>query len=793
MFDSHDDDLWEVPSIDVNAPVQAAVPAGEAVPAPEVETAAEAVAAAPDPEPVVAAASDEVAAPAEDESLTDGYAQAAAEAPEDDGYDMDMLDGKLLEHFGGKIVRKDLTALMKRGANVPTFVLEYLLGMYCSTDDEDAVAEGLQRIRKILTDNYVRPDESERIKSKIRELGRFTIIDKVTAKLDEYKDIYVASFANLTIEPFVMPAEYVRDYSKILQGGIWCIMSIEYRRPMEEEDEFGMEVFGDDAPRRSKAKRKKRGPEDSPFSVASLTPIQMPNLDLDAMIEERQYFSRDEWLNMLLRSAGYEPSELSEKERLHFIERMVPLIERNYNLCELGPRGTGKSHIYKEVSPYAILLSGGQTTTANLFGRMNSMRADRVGLVGHWDCVTFDEVAGMRFKDTNAVQIMKDYMASGSYARGRDQINADASMVFEGNINDTVQNVLKTTHLFDPFPPEFNNDSAFFDRIHYYLPGWEIPKMRSSLLTGHYGLITDCLSEFCKEMRRKDFTHHIDRYFRFNSDFNKRDEIAVRKSFSGLAKLLFPDEAMDKDDVRWLLDYAIEGRRRVKEQLKIMAGVEFIDVNLGYMDADNPQDVHVVRVPEQSEDTLIPDGPLLSGHVFGVGRSQGGEVAVYKLENKAVAGECKFKHEGVAFNKPVRDTLEAAFDNFVNLANRVAPGMHIGSKDYLLFYNDLQSKGLSEEVSLAEFVGLCSAACNRPVMSALAVPGILRMSGSMDEIRGLGDIMRVAKNAGAKRVILPLSAIAGLQSVSSEIISGLSPVFYMDGDPVDAAKKALDL
>lgn len=360
MFDSHDDDLWEVPSIDVNAPVQAAVPVGEFVPAPEAETAEPAPEAVPVPEPTETAAPAEAEVPVEDESSTDGYAQAAAEALEDDGYDMDVLDGKLLEHFGGKIVRKDLTALMKRGANVPTFVLEYLLGMYCSTDDEEAVAEGLGRIRKILTDNYVRPDESERIKSKIRELGRFTIIDKVTAKLDEYKDIYVASFANLTIEPFVMPAEYVRDYSKILQGGIWCIMSIEYRRPMEEEDEFGMEVFGDDAPRRSKAKRKKRGPEDSPFSVASLTPIQMPNLDLDAMIEERQYFSRDEWLNMLLRSAGYEPSELSEKERLHFIERMVPLIERNYNLCELGPRGTGKSHIYKEVSPYAILLSAGR-------------------------------------------------------------------------------------------------------------------------------------------------------------------------------------------------------------------------------------------------------------------------------------------------------------------------------------------------------------------------------------------------------------------------------------------------
>lgn len=718
---------------------------------------------------------------------------ASPAEPDDGAFETDALDAKLLRHFGGKIVRKDLTALMKRGANVPTFVLEYLLGMYCSTDDEEAVEEGLERIRKILADNYVRPDESERIKSKIRELGQYTIIDKVSAHLDEYKDVYVASFANLTIEPFVMPAEYVRDYSKILQGGIWCIMRLEYRRPDAELDDFGADVFGDESPRRSRSKKKKRGPEDSPFSVMSLTPIQMPNLDLDEIVEQRQYFTRDEWLDMLLRSAGYESNELSEKERLHFAERMVPLIERNYNLCELGPRGTGKSHIYKEVSPYAILLSGGQTTTANLFGRMNSTRADRVGLVGHWDCVTFDEVAGMRFRDTNAIQIMKDYMASGSYARGRDQINADASMVFEGNINDAVQNVLKTTHLFDPFPPEFNNDSAYFDRIHYYLPGWEIPKMRSNLLTGHYGLITDCLSEFCKEMRRKDFTHLIDRYFRFNSDFNKRDEIAVRKTFSGLAKLLFPDEAMDRDDVEWLLDYAIEGRRRVKEQLKIMAGVEFIDVNLGYMDADNPQDVHVVHVPEQSEDTLIPDGPLLPGHVFGVGRSQSGEVAVYKLENKAVGGECKFKHEGVGFNKPVRDTLDAAFENFETLGSRVAPGMHIGSKDYLLFYNDLQGKGLSEEVSLAEFVGLCSAAANRPVTAALAIPGILRVSGTMDEIRGLEDIMRVAKNAGAKRIVLPFSCIRDLQTVSPEIITGLSPVFYQDDNPVDAAQKALDL
>ena len=758
MAAEYDDDLWEVPEVES---CEEYAQAGDGVGEQEADAARE--------------------------CGTDGFDDGQPV-----GYEADELDCKLLEHFGGKIVRKDLTSLMKRGANVPTFVLEYLLGMYCSTDDDDAIREGLDRIRRILSENYVRPDESERIKSKIRESGQFTIIDKVSARLDEYSDLYVAQFTNLNIEPFVMPADYVRDYTKILQGGIWCIMRIAYNRADVEEDDFGDDVFGDERPKK-KSSKKKRTPADSPFSVMSLTPIQMPNLDLEGLIEQRQYFSRDEWMDVLLRSAGYEPNVLTERERLHFIERMVPLVERNYNLCELGPRGTGKSHIYKEVSPYAILLSGGQTTTANLFGRMNARGAARLGLVSHWDCVTFDEVAGMRFKDVRAVQILKDYMASGSFARDRDQINADASMVFEGNINDSVANVLKTTHLFDPFPPEFNDDSAFFDRIHYYLPGWEVPKMRSDLLTEHYGLITDCLSEFCKEMRRRDCTHLIDRYFRLNSDFNKRDEIGVRKTFSGLAKLLFPDQKMEKEDVRWLLEYSIEGRRRVKEQLKIMAGVEFIDVNLGYLDAENPGDMRVIGVPEQSSDTLIPDGPLMPGQVFGVGKSLGGEFAVYKLENKAVAGEGKFSHEGIGNSRSVKDSVEAAHRLFVENASRVARGMHVGSKDFLLYFNDLQSKGLSDEVSLAEFVGLCSAACNKPVLDAMVVPGALRISGTIDDIRGLEDIMRVAKNAGAKRVLLPTSSIQDMQMVSAELVSGVSPVFYFPGDYVGAAQKALGL
>lgn len=706
----------------------------------------------------------------------------------------DGLDAKIVEAFPGKTVRKDLTAVMKRGANVPTFVLEYLLGMYCSTDDPDMVEQGLARIRKILTENYVRPDESERIKSKIWELRQYTIIDKVSVRFDEYRGIHVATFANLSIDPVVMPEDYVRSYPKMLCGGMWCILRMEYFQLDDELNDELADVFGDPKPAR---KSKNSGPEDNPYRIGNLTPIQMPNIDLGDIISKRKSFTTEEWMDLLLRSAGYEPDSLDLRTKLHFIERMVPLVERNYNLCELGPRGTGKSHIYNEVSPYAILLSGGQTTTANLFGRLNasakkSSSLERTGLVGNWDVVAFDEVAGMHFKDMNAIQILKGYMAGGTYARGRESFNGDASMVFEGNINDSVQNVLKTTHLFDPFPPEFNEDSAFFDRIHCYLPGWEVPKMRSDLLTKRYGLITDCLSEFCKGMRKRDYTHHLDDFYRLNGDFNTRDEIGVRKTFSGLMKLLFPDERMSHDDAKMILDYAIEGRRRVKEQLKIMAGIEFMDVNLGYSELDNPAAVTIVGVPEQSDNSLVPEAPLQAGHVFGIGRSIEGKHAVYKLENKAIAGSCHFQSEGIG-SRGARESIDAAWNYFVNNANRVAAGMHLDKKDYLLFFNDLQAKGPSDEVSLAEFVGLCSAACNRPVAAGLAIPGVLRLSGSMDEVKGLEDILRVAKNAGAKRILLPFGAIKDLQAIPMELASSVSPDFYPDGDAVSAARKALGI
>lgn len=715
-------------------------------------------------------------------------------------YEKDDLDRKIIEHFPGKIVRKDLTSLMKRGAGIPTYVLEYLLGMYCATDDEAAIADGMARIRKILAENYVRPEESEKIKSRIRELGQYTVIDKVSARLDEYRDLYVAQFTNLSIEPFVMPDEYVRQHTKILTGGIWCIMRIQYLRPEDIAEDPLTDIFDDDpAEQRGRlgkgrtSGKGRRGPEDSPFKIASLTPIQMPSLDLSEFVSHRGDFTTDEWIALLLRSAGYEPSALTPRERLHFLTRMVPLVELNYNLCELGPRGTGKSHIYTEVSPYSYLLSGGQTTTAKLFANNAARAGQRIGLVGHWDCIAFDEVAGMNFRDQNAIQIMKGYMANGTFGRGTESFNAEASMVFEGNINDSVANMLKTTHLFDPFPPEFNNDSAFFDRIHCYLPGWEIPKMRSDLICERYSLITDCLGEFLHAMRRRDFTHHIDRHFRLNSDFNRRDEIGVRKTFSGLAKLIFPDGKMDREDVRMLLEYAIEGRRRVKEQLKTMAGIEFIDVKLGYADVENPMETYVVGVLEQSDDSLIPDTAPQAGHVFGVGRSIADEMAVYRLENKAVSGNAAFRMEGVGSNREVRDALNAAFEQFKNCTPRLAAGMHVTSRDYLLFCNDLQAKGPSAEVSLAEFIGLCSAASGRPVMAGLVIPGILRLSGSLEPVGNLEDVLRVAKNAGAKRILLPMSSIADLQGVAPELIGAVSPEFYETGDAVAAARRALGL
>lgn len=706
---------------------------------------------------------------------------------------MTDFDSKVLDNFPGKVVRKDLTSLMKKGANVPTYVLEYLLGMYCATDDEDAIEVGLGKIRRILSENYVRPDQSEYVKSKIKENGQYTIIDKITVVFDDREDKYVARFTNLRMDPFEVPSDLVVHNEKLLVGGIWCILKIEYvglEKPEEDDQEsFEEDIFGNQ--KKKKKLKKKKSKYDSPFQISSLKPIQMPNLDLDEIKESRANFTKDEWVSLMLRSAGYEPDELTEKQKLHYLLRFVPFIQRNYNLVELGPRGTGKSHVYSELSPYSILMSSGTTTVSNMFYNMASRR---VGLVGNWDCIAFDEVAGITQASGDMVQIMKNYMANGTFARGADSISSDASIAFEGNTFRSVADMMRTTNLFEPFPEAFNNDSAFFDRIHAYLPGWETPKLRSSLFTKSYGLISDCFSEFCHAMRKYDFTNSFSEYFALNKNYNTRDTIAVGRTFSGLAKLIYPDEHMTKEETREILEYAIECRRRVKEQLRKMNPAEFSDVAMGYIDLDTDEEI-IVDLPEVSNGTLIYEGFEMPGYVYGVGRSVNDTIGIYRLENKLIdgSGSFSFKNvEGLArAPKSVRDSITAAFNYFEENSKKIVAGSH-EEFDYSLYFNDLQNRGVSDEISVAEVVGLFSGLANRAVLPSLVICGRVVMSGSMMPITTeLDDIFVAAANAGAKKIMLPSESRGKYEKMKADLKKEIEVIFY--STPLDAAKKALGI
>jgi ATP-dependent Lon protease len=658
------------------------------------------------------------------------------------------------------VVRKDLTKKIKEGANVPVYVLEYLLGMYCATEDEDSIREGVERVKSILADNFVRPDEAEKVKSKIKELGRYTIIDRVTVKLNEKKDIYEAEFSNLGIKGVVMPPSYVKKYERLLAGGIWCIIKMDY---YFDEEQKGV----------------------SPFCINSLTPIQLPNLDLQEIMTGRKYLTKDEWIDVLIRSIGLEPTQLPNNVKWHMLERLVPLVENNYNLCELGPRGTGKSHVYKEISPNSILVSGGQTTVANLF---YNMATRQIGLVGLWDCVAFDEVAGISFKDKDGIQIMKDYMASGSFARGKEEKAASASMVFIGNINQSVDVLLKTSHLFEPFPEAIANDTAFFDRIHYYLPGWEIPKLRPEFFTDEYGFITDYLAEFFREMRKRSFTDALDRYFKLGNNLNQRDVIAVRKTVSGLTKLIYPNGEFTKKDIEEILKYALVGRRRVKEQLKKIGGMEFYDVHFSYIDIETLNE-EFVSVPEQSSGKIIPEGLGKPGHVYTVARGRSGMIGVYKIETQVVSGTGKFERTGLGSDREAKEAIDTAFRFFKANSKKISSTITTLTKDYLMHVLDINGVGLTSELSLAAFVALCSAALERPCQSQLAILGSMSIGGTINKVEELANVLQVCFDAGAKRILMPMSSAVDIGTVPPELFSKFQISFYQS--PEDAVFKAL--
>lgn len=677
-------------------------------------------------------------------------------------YDLqDDLNTKLKHYFEGKIVRKDLTKRVKEGANVPVYVLEYLLGKYCSQDDA-LVEQGVQTVKNILANNYVRPDEAQKILSKLKELGSYSIIDVVTVKLDYKTDTYYASFSNLGLNDISINPEFPQRYERLLGGNLWCMVNLEY--------DF------DEADFRSQT-----------IKIRNLQPIQLPNIDLDDILSNRKNFTKEEWIDILLRSCGMEPTQFDKRVKWLLIARLIPLVENNFNLCELGPRGTGKSHIYKEISPNSILVSGGQTTVANLF---YNMRDKQIGLVGMWDCVAFDEVAGIKFKDQDGIAIMKDFMASCSFSRGKEEKNANASMVFVGNINQSVESLLKTSSLFDPFPSEMGTDTAFFDRMHCYIPGWEIPKYRPEFFTDDFGFITDYLSEFFREMRKRSFTDAYQEYFRLGRDLNQRDTIAVNRMVSGLVKLVYPDGNFDKEDIREILTFALESRRRVKEQLKKIGGMEFYDVNFSYIDLEENRDCPV-GVEEQASSTLIPEGDLKPGHLYSVGPSENGKLGVYKFETEMMKGSGKFTPNGIGSKKDVNEAVKIAYQYFKSNAGSISGQISYKDKDYVMQVKDLHGVGMTRYLTLATFIALCSVATNRKVLPSLAILGNFSLGGTIDKIQNLADTLQVCLDNGAKKLLIPMSSYVDIGLVPSDLLVKFTLIPY--NTPEEAVMKAFGI
>ena len=689
----------------------------------------------------------------------------------------EIIKDKLRQNFDGKIVRKDLTKKIKEGANVPTYVLEFLLGQYCSSDDDENVAQGVENVKRILADNYVRPDESEKVLSKLRQRGAMTIIDQVTVELNLRYDYYEARFSNLGLGGVPISEEYPEKFDRLLCGGIWCIIQLEYNSDsLEEESQIGFN---------GKPKSKSKNGRNSLISIRKLTPIQMPHVDIEDLKQGRKAFTKDEWIDVLLRSIGMEPEELTYREKWLLLLRMIPLVENNFNLCELGPRSTGKSHLYKEISPNSILVSGGQTTVANLFYNMGK---HTMGLVGLWDCVAFDEVAGIRFKDKDGIQIMKDYMASGSFARGKEEKAANASMVFVGNINQSVDVLLKTSSLFDPFPPEMGTDTAFLDRMHCYIPGWEIPKLRPEHFTDDYGFITDYLAEFLRELRKEQYGDALDRFYRLGKNLNQRDTIAVRKMVGGLVKLVYPDGVFEKEDLEEILQIALEMRRRVKEQLKKLGGMEFYDVNFSYIDNESFEE-HYVSVPEQGGGKLIPEGMCNPGQVYTVSRGKSGMIGVFRLESQMLPGNGKFERTGIGSDRDAREATNTAFNFLKANGNRISGSISTTTRDYIINYQDLQGIGMTGKLALPSLIALCSIALGKPVLSSTAILGEISISGTIIKVDELANALQVCLDSGAKRVLLPMTAAAELGTVPADLIGCFNLIFYSSAE--DAVFKAL--
>lgn len=668
----------------------------------------------------------------------------------------DTLDDKANRLFAGKVVRKDLVRKIKVGANVPVFVLEFLLGKYCASSDEVAIQMGLQVVNDTLANNYIRPDESVKAQSKVKENGRYSFIDKVKVRLVDSD--YWAEAVNFGSKFLHIPTQYVRDYERLLMGGIWTELNLRFEYDEEAKGKY-------------------------PFWIEKLTPIQIATFDLDDYRNVRRQFSTDEWIDLIVRSMGYEPNEMSRRLKLIFLVRLIPLAERNFNLVELGPRGTGKSYVVQEVSPYSALLTG-PTTVANLFGHMGGRQK---GMVQIWDVVGFDEVADLQKMPKEVITTMKTYCESGTFQRGHEAASGDASVAMFGNTNQPIDVMVQTGHLFAPMPDIIRDDMAFIDRLHFYLPGWEIPNMRNDLFTDHYGFVVDYLAEALRELRKHNFTEVIDRHFSLGTHLNARDRKAVRKTVSGLMKIVFPHGEVSRDELAEILEFALEGRRRVKEQLKKMGAFEYYHTSFSYTLQETGEE-RFVGVPEQGGRDLISADPLPPGTVYAAGVTADGTVGLYRVEVSISIGTGKLKAAG-GVSGATKESVQRAFSYLQAKKSDLGIARDLDTSDLHVEVIDLLGNRVEAELGVAFFVASYSALRKAPVSPALLVLGDMSVQGNIKPLRSLTEPLQLAKDNGAKRALVPIENKRNFLDVSADIVEHVDPIFF--GDPKTAAMKVV--
>lgn len=664
----------------------------------------------------------------------------------------DVLDPKVTRIFAGKVVRKDLLHQIKGGENVPSYVLEYLLGRYCASDDDDEIRIGIEAVKETLRSNYFRHDEANKAQALVEQRGRHRFIDRVEVRFLAGESKYWAAMDHFGYARIHVPDEFYRRYERLLEGGIWAIVDVEFRI---SED----------------------GSKGSPFHIADLRPIQLARFDLDEYIEGRRSFSREEWIDLLLRSVGLEPAFMEQRLKMLLLTRFIPFVEKNYNFIELGPRGTGKSYAFSEMSPYCLLISGGKASTANLF--YNNARR-QVGLVGHWDVVAFDEVGGIRVQDVDAIQIMKDYMANGRFSRGITQVHAEASLVFIGNLNQPVETLVQNTatDLFQPLPKEF--DLALIDRLHFYLPGWEVPKNSKDMLTGHYGFVTDYLAEAFRTLRKQNRFDETEKAFRFGSHVEGRDATAAKKTVSGLLKILHPGGEWTKQELAEYVELALEGRRRVKEQLKKRGSFEFYKTSFSYIDREAGIE-KTVGVPEQGGAGAISQDPLPPGTIYTAAANEEAKVGLFRLEVTATAGTGKLRTP-TGLDRSLRESLNRAFSYLQSVKDRMGLAQVLAQKDMYAEAVDLSGSRIECPCGVAFFVAMISTIQNRRIQAGTVVLGDLTIQGNIRGLASIVEPLQLSLESGALRALVPLSNKAQFAGLPEEVVEKLDIIFYGDID-----------